>query len=139
MTAMAIRDNVMKMVVSYGEVVSEEVVERTRVLWEEAYDEPYDLSGSELDARAVDTAREAFHWDTAASEEDANRLYKGLQPRFLMEVFQKSTIFAKKQSCMIVFLMAWSLVSKKQCRPGRLFLRKNHLLWHFITPWIANN
>ncbi|XP_047047917.1 glycine-rich domain-containing protein 2 isoform X2 [Lolium rigidum] len=87
MTAMAIRDNVTKMVVSYGEVVSEEVVERTRVLWEQAYDEPYDLSGSEVDARAVDTAREAFHWDAAASEEDANRLYKGLQPRFLMEVY----------------------------------------------------
>jgi hypothetical protein len=87
MTAMAIRGNAMKMVVSYGEVVSEEVLERTRVLWEEAYDEPYDLSGSEVDAAAVGTAREAFHWEAAASEEDANRLYKGLQPRFLMEVF----------------------------------------------------
>ena len=87
MTLMAIRDNVTKMVVSYGEVVSEEVMERTRVLWEEAYDEPYDLSGSEVDAVAVGTAREAFNWEAAASEEDINRLYKGLQPRFLMEVF----------------------------------------------------
>lgn len=87
MTAMAIRDSFMKMVVSYGEVVSDEVVERTRMLWEEAYDEPYDLSGSEVDAAAVGTAREAFHWEAAASEEDANRMYKGLQPRFLMEVF----------------------------------------------------
>ncbi|CAM0881186.1 unnamed protein product [Alopecurus aequalis] len=85
MTSMAIRDNVMKMVVCYGEVVSEEVMERTRVLWEEAYDEPYDLSGSEVHAAAVGTAREAFHWEAAVSEEDINRLYKGLQPRFLME------------------------------------------------------
>ncbi|KAF7101019.1 hypothetical protein CFC21_102422 [Triticum aestivum] len=86
MTLMSIKDNVMKMVVSYREVASEETVERTRILWEEAYDEPYDLSGSEVDAAAVGTAREAFHWQAAASEEDTNRLYKGLQPRFLMEV-----------------------------------------------------
>ena len=87
MTLMSIKDSVMKMVVSYGEVASEETVERSRILWEEAYDEPYDLSGSEVDAAAVGTAREAFHWQAAASEEDTNRLYKGLQPRFLMEVF----------------------------------------------------
>uniref|UniRef100_A0ACD5X8N6 Uncharacterized protein n=1 Tax=Avena sativa TaxID=4498 RepID=A0ACD5X8N6_AVESA len=87
MTAMTIKDNVTKMVVGYGEVVSEEVVERTRVLWEETYDEPYDLSGSEVDAAAVGVAREAFYWKAAALEEDTNRLYKGLQPRFLMEVY----------------------------------------------------
>ncbi|XP_044427026.1 glycine-rich domain-containing protein 2 isoform X4 [Triticum aestivum] len=86
MTLVSIKDKVMKMVVSYGEVASEETVERTRILWEEAYDEPYDLSGSEVDAAAVGTAREAFNWQAAASEEDTNRLYKGLQPRFLMEV-----------------------------------------------------
>lgn len=87
MAAMAIRDNIVKVLVGYGEVVSEEVVQRTRVLWEEAYDEPYDTAGSEVDVAAVSAAREAFYWEAAASEEDANRLYKGLQPRFLMEVF----------------------------------------------------
>lgn len=57
------------------------------MLWEEAYDEPYDTAGSDVDAAAVSAAREAFYWEAAASEEDANRLYKGLQPRFLMEVY----------------------------------------------------
>uniref|UniRef100_A0A0D3ENG9 GRPD C-terminal domain-containing protein n=1 Tax=Oryza barthii TaxID=65489 RepID=A0A0D3ENG9_9ORYZ len=85
MAAMAIKDNVAKIVVGYGEVVSEDMVDRTRVLWEEAYDEPYDTAGSEIDKAEVDAAREA--WETAASEEDANRLYKGLQPRFIMEVY----------------------------------------------------
>jgi len=38
---------------------------------------------------AVRAAREAFYWAPAASEEDANRLYKILQPRFLMEVYRR--------------------------------------------------
>ncbi|KAF0920798.1 hypothetical protein E2562_037215 [Oryza meyeriana var. granulata] len=87
MTAMAIKDNVAKVVVGYGEVVSEEMVERTRVLWEEAYDEPYDTAGSEIDKAEVGAARESLYWEAAASEENANRLYKGLQPRFIMEVY----------------------------------------------------
>lgn len=89
MAAMAIKDNVAKIVVGYGEVVSEDMADRTRVLWEEAYDEPYDTAGSEIDKAEVDAAREAFYWETAASEEDANRLYKGLQPRFIMEVYPR--------------------------------------------------
>ncbi|CAO2162419.1 unnamed protein product [Urochloa humidicola] len=87
MVAMVIKDNVAKVGLGYGEVVSDEAVERTRELWEEAYDEPYDMAGSEVDAAAVNAAREAFYWAPAASEEDANRLYKSLQPRFLMEVY----------------------------------------------------
>ncbi|OEL22269.1 hypothetical protein BAE44_0016713 [Dichanthelium oligosanthes] len=87
MVAMSIRDNVAKVGVPYGEVVSDEEVESTRALWEDAYDEPYDMAGSEVDAAAVSAAREAFYWAPAASEEDANRLYKSLQPRFLMEVY----------------------------------------------------
>ncbi|KQK04255.1 hypothetical protein BRADI_2g12637v3 [Brachypodium distachyon] len=90
MTAMGIRDNVAKMVVGYGEVVSEEVVEKTRVLWEETYNEPYDMAGSD-----VDTAKQAFYWQAAATEEDVNRLYKGLQPRFLME---QVLVFLKGES-----------------------------------------
>ena len=69
MATMAIRDNVMKIVVNYGEEVGEEAVERTRVFWEEAYDEPYDLSGSKIDVAAIGTTREAFHWEVAASEQ----------------------------------------------------------------------
>ncbi|XP_066306292.1 uncharacterized protein [Miscanthus floridulus] len=87
MLAMGIRDNVAKVGVGYGEVVSDEVVGRTRGLWEDAYDEPYDMAGSEVDAGAVSAAREAFYWVPAASEADANRLYKSLQPRFIMEVY----------------------------------------------------
>ncbi|CAD6231421.1 unnamed protein product [Miscanthus lutarioriparius] len=87
MVAMGIRDNVAKVGVGYGEVVSDEVIGRTRGLWEDAYDEPYDMAGSEVDAGAVSAAREAFYWVPAASEEDANRLYKSLQPRFIMEVY----------------------------------------------------
>lgn len=87
MVSMAIRDNVAKVGVGYGEVVSDEVVGRTRVLWEDTYDEPYDMAGSEVDVGAVSAAREAFYWVPAASEEDVNRLYRSLQPRFLMEVY----------------------------------------------------
>ncbi|KAG8052270.1 hypothetical protein GUJ93_ZPchr0001g31800 [Zizania palustris] len=88
MAAMAIGDNVAKVVVGYGEVVNEEMVEMTKVLWEEAYDEPYDTAGSEIDMAEVGAAREAFYWEAAAaSEQDANRQYKGLQPRFIMEVY----------------------------------------------------
>ncbi|WVZ71204.1 hypothetical protein U9M48_019819 [Paspalum notatum var. saurae] len=87
MVKMSIMDNVAKVVVDYGEVASDEAVERTRALWEDAYDEPYDMAGSEVDAGAVSTAKEAFYWAPAASEVDANRLYKNLQPRFLMEVY----------------------------------------------------
>uniref|UniRef100_A0A0D9V0M6 GRPD C-terminal domain-containing protein n=1 Tax=Leersia perrieri TaxID=77586 RepID=A0A0D9V0M6_9ORYZ len=87
MEVMAMKDNVAKVVVGYGEVVSEEMVERTKLLWEEAYDEPYVMAGSEIGKTEVGAAREAFYWEAAASEEDANRLYKGLQPRFIMEVY----------------------------------------------------
>jgi hypothetical protein len=86
---MAIIENLAKVGLSYGEMVSDEEVERTKALWEDAYDEPYDMAGSEIDAGAVSTAREAFYWAPAASEEDANRLYKSLQPRFLMEVYRR--------------------------------------------------
>ena len=89
MVAMAIIENVAKVVLSYGEMVSDEEVERTRALWEDAYNEPYDMAGSEIDVGAVSAAREAFYWAPAASEEDANRLYKILQPRFLMEVYRR--------------------------------------------------
>uniref|UniRef100_J3KZN0 GRPD C-terminal domain-containing protein n=2 Tax=Oryza brachyantha TaxID=4533 RepID=J3KZN0_ORYBR len=87
MAAMAIKDNVAKVVMGYGEVVNEDMIERTRVWWEDAYDEPYNTAGSEIDKTDADAAREAFYWEAAASEEDANRLYKGLQPRFIMEVY----------------------------------------------------
>ncbi|GJN31929.1 hypothetical protein PR202_gb20389 [Eleusine coracana subsp. coracana] len=87
MASMAIMENVAKLVVRFGEEVGEEVIVRTRTLWEEAHDEPYDMAGSEVDAAAVRAAMEAFYWETAASEDDANRLYKTLQPRFIMEVY----------------------------------------------------
>lgn len=87
MVTMSMNENVAKMLVNFGEVASEEAVESTRALWEDAYDEPYDMAGSEVDAGAVSAAREAFYWAPAASEEDVNRLYKSLQPRFLMEVY----------------------------------------------------
>lgn len=86
---MGISDNVAKVGVCYGEVVSNEAVRTTKELWEDAYDEPYDMAGSEVDVGAVSTAREAFYWVPAASEEDANRLYKSLQPRFLIEVYRR--------------------------------------------------
>jgi hypothetical protein len=86
MSSMAIMENVAKVVMGFGKEVGEEVLERTRALWEEAYDEPYDMAGSEVDEPAISAAREACYWGPAASEEDANRLYKNMQPRFLMEV-----------------------------------------------------
>jgi hypothetical protein len=55
MVAMAIIENLAKVGLSYGEMVSDEEVERTKALWEDAYDEPYDMAGSEIDAGAVST------------------------------------------------------------------------------------
>lgn len=103
MVAMAIRDSVAKVGVSYGEVVSDEAIERTRALWEEAYDEPYDMAGSEVDVAAVRAAREAFYWVPAASNYDANRFYKSLQPRFLMEVYLRPLKIFIKCSYLLAF------------------------------------
>ncbi|XP_073009152.1 glycine-rich domain-containing protein 2 [Typha latifolia] len=77
-----------KRVVGFGDpaAAKEEEVEETSRAWEEAYDEPYERSGAEIDAVAKLAARrEVFNWE--AVEVDVNRRYKVLQPRLLMEVY----------------------------------------------------
>ncbi|XP_074566145.1 glycine-rich domain-containing protein 2 isoform X2 [Curcuma longa] len=77
-------------IVSFGEGAAAEEVEETRKVWEKTFDEPYEKAGVALEP-ARSPSRVYFNW--APPEEDVNRIYKGLQPRFLMEVsiFLKGT------------------------------------------------
>ncbi|KAJ6852655.1 glycine-rich domain-containing protein 2 [Iris pallida] len=71
-------------VVGFGMGASEEEMEETRRVWEEAFDEPYERAGCLFNPLAS-PSRVLFNWET--SDTDVNRAYKGLQPRFLMEVY----------------------------------------------------
>lgn len=70
-------------ILSFGERAAAEEVEETRKVWEKTFDEPYEKAGVLLEP-ASSPSRVYFNW--APPEEDVNRIYKGLQPRFLMEV-----------------------------------------------------
>ncbi|KAJ0976291.1 hypothetical protein J5N97_018256 [Dioscorea zingiberensis] len=70
-------------VVGFGIVTSEEEKETMRRKWEEAFDEPYELAGMVFDPRRS-PARGFFNW--ATWDANVNRKYKGLHPRFLLEV-----------------------------------------------------
>ncbi|KAG0482307.1 hypothetical protein HPP92_010391 [Vanilla planifolia] len=75
--------NLGKRVVGFGDQASsKEEAERTRRVWEAAFDEPYERAGVAMDPPAS-FARVCFNWET--SDSDVNRNYKGLQPRFFIE------------------------------------------------------
>ncbi|KAG0479803.1 hypothetical protein HPP92_010661 [Vanilla planifolia] len=76
--------NLGKRMVGFGDqALSKEEAERTRRVWEAAFDEPYERAGVAMDPPAS-FARVCFNWET--SDSDVNRTYKGLQPRFFIEV-----------------------------------------------------
>lgn len=62
---------------------TEEAADRTMVAWEAEFDEPYERAGAAIDLMASPKSL-FFNWDASAS--DVNRVYKGLYPRFLVEV-----------------------------------------------------
>lgn len=68
-------------VMAFGEAAAE--AEATRRVWEEVFDEPYERAGAGIDP-AASPSRVFLNWE--AAEADVNRTYKGLHPRFLMEV-----------------------------------------------------
>ncbi|KAG1326272.1 glycine-rich domain-containing protein 1 [Cocos nucifera] len=70
-------------VMAFREAAAEEEAEATRRVWEEAFDEPYERAGAAIDP-AASPSRVFLNWE--AAEADVNRTYKGLHPRFLMEV-----------------------------------------------------
>ncbi|RRT49704.1 hypothetical protein B296_00045184 [Ensete ventricosum] len=72
-----------RVTVGFGDRATAEEAKETARAWEEALDEPYERAGAVLDP-AASLSRVYFNWETA--ETDVNRSYKGLQPRFLMEV-----------------------------------------------------
>lgn len=58
-------------------------LDETRRIWEEAFDEPYERPGALFNPMSS-PSRVFINWE--ASEADVNRVYKGLHPRFLLEV-----------------------------------------------------
>ncbi|XP_009405435.1 glycine-rich domain-containing protein 2 [Musa acuminata AAA Group] len=72
-----------RVTVCFGDRATAEEAKETVRAWEEALDEPYERAGAVLDP-AASPSRVYFNWETA--EADVNRSYKGLQPRFLLEV-----------------------------------------------------
>ncbi|XP_019704133.1 uncharacterized protein [Elaeis guineensis] len=70
-------------VMAFGEAAAAEEAEATRRVWEEAFDEPYERAGAGIDP-AASPSRVFLNWE--AAEADVNRTYKGLHPRFLVEV-----------------------------------------------------
>ncbi|ONK61697.1 uncharacterized protein A4U43_C08F32630 [Asparagus officinalis] len=75
--------NLDEKIVGFADQVSEEELEETRRIWEDAFDEPYERSGALFNPMSS-PSRVFFNWD--ASDANVNRVYKGLQPRFLLEV-----------------------------------------------------
>ncbi|WOL12203.1 glycine-rich domain-containing protein 2 [Canna indica] len=72
-----------RVIVGFGDRAAMEEVEETRKIWEEAFDEPCERAGVVLDPTAS-PSRIYFNWE--APQADVNRSYRGMQPRFLMEV-----------------------------------------------------
>jgi len=72
-----------KKIVGFGDQASEKELEETRRIWEESFDEPYERPGALFNPMSS-PSRFFFNWE--ASDVDVNRVYKGLQPRLLMEV-----------------------------------------------------
>ena len=72
-----------KKIVGFGDQASEKELEETRRIWEESFDEPYERPGALFNPMSS-PSRVFFNWE--ASYADVNRVYKGLQPRILMEV-----------------------------------------------------
>ncbi|XP_077240674.1 enolase (DUF1399) isoform X2 [Tasmannia lanceolata] len=69
-------------VVGVWDPVKEEDAQMTKTLWEEVFDQPYERAGATFDG--IFSSDCSGYWE--ASDSDVNRKYKGLEPRFLLEV-----------------------------------------------------
>ncbi|KAI0518630.1 hypothetical protein KFK09_006066 [Dendrobium nobile] len=100
-------------VVGFKDQVTTEEAERTTRAWEVEFDEPYERAGVAMDPPSS-PGRLFFNWDALNS--DVNRHYKGLQPRFLMEV----TVFLKgkweEKECHKTFLRMRTVRSHKELK-----------------------
>ncbi|KAG7969286.1 hypothetical protein I3843_07G023700 [Carya illinoinensis] len=73
-------------VVTVWESVKEKEVKETKMLWETAFDQPYEKAGGEIALKSEITAsvKSPVHWEV--SDTDVNTKYKSMLPRFLLEV-----------------------------------------------------
>uniref|UniRef100_A0A7N0U955 GRPD C-terminal domain-containing protein n=1 Tax=Kalanchoe fedtschenkoi TaxID=63787 RepID=A0A7N0U955_KALFE len=69
-----------------GMPVKSEDVKETKMLWEKAFDQPYEKAGGEIHVNLEDkySTKLPVYWDV--SDADVNTKYKSLSPRFLLEV-----------------------------------------------------
>ncbi|KAJ3669487.1 hypothetical protein LUZ60_011437 [Juncus effusus] len=111
-----------------------EEIEETKRLWEEEHDEPYERAGMAIDPIGT-MAREIFNWEVGTRAEDVNRVYKGLQPRFLMEVcvFTKGNIqdqqIQNKRILRLRLLRCHKSLKLDQITPCT---KKWHKSWHLF-------
>ncbi|KAK8967683.1 hypothetical protein KSP40_PGU003618 [Platanthera guangdongensis] len=111
---------------------TEEAAEKTMIVWEAAFDEPYERAGAAVDLTAS-PGRLLFNCDASAS--DVNGVYKSLQPRFLMEVSatsqaqEKKSIPARIVIEVMVFLKG-KMEEKKFHNVSKRFLRMRTLRCH---------
>ncbi|XP_030957907.1 glycine-rich domain-containing protein 1 isoform X2 [Quercus lobata] len=73
-------------VVTVWESVKEKEMKETKILWERAFDQPYEKAGGEvvLDLNRVNLVKPSVYWEV--SDTDVNTKYKSMLPRFLLEV-----------------------------------------------------
>ncbi|KAL0006106.1 hypothetical protein SO802_013667 [Lithocarpus litseifolius] len=73
-------------VVTVWESVKEKEMKETKLLWERAFDQPYEKAGGEvvLDLDRVNLVKPPVYWEV--SDTDVNTKYKSMLPRFLLEV-----------------------------------------------------
>ena len=80
-------------VVTVWESVKEKEMKETKILWERAFDQPYEKAGGEvvLDLNRANLVKPPVYWEV--SDTDVNTKYKSMLPRFLLEVSFRLTIF----------------------------------------------
>lgn len=80
-------------VVTVWESVKEKEMKETKILWERAFDQPYEKAGGEavLDLDRVNLVKPPVYWEV--SDTDVNTKYKSMLPRFLLEVSLRLNIF----------------------------------------------
>lgn len=59
------------------------MIEETKNLWEEIFDQPYEKAGGSAIGRAL-AVKPPFYWEV--TDTDVNTKYRSLVPRFLLEV-----------------------------------------------------
>lgn len=88
-------------IVGVCEEVKQEVIEKTKRLWEETFDQPYEKAGASV-AQPV-TNEPPFYWDITNA--DVNTKYKSMAPRFLIEVGLSFSTITRQNFNNIITLM----------------------------------